>query len=158
MRRTAAQQIRSLEMRIARLEKEAGLFDFFGDDKKDTLKLIAHKTAGYLVDNGIANIKGNDDYFTKKPSKAKVYQLEIMGHIRGDRQQIMYVNAEFDKRQDSLKVYLTGIYANQELVLIEVPNFSEEDTKFITSNIETIVKNSIRTPRQRQKLMALYQF
>jgi len=155
MRRTAAQQIRSLEMRIARLEKEAGLFDIFGDKIKETLKAIANGTGDALVDYGLANTKGDDGYI-KKPNK--IYQLEARGHIKNDRQQLMFINVELDKEQDLLRVYLTSIYTREQFNLVVVPNFSSENPKFIIQNIKTIVKNSVRTPRQRQKIMALYQY
>ena len=70
----------------------------------------------------------------------------------------MFINVELDKEQDLLRVYLTSIYTREQFNLVVVPNFSSENPKFIIQNIKTIIKNSVRTPRQRQKIMALYQY
>jgi len=154
MRRiTAAQQIRSLELRIAKLEREAGMFDIFSKSNEKTLKSIALKVVSALMKYGIANSYSQTEYSRKK--KVEVFIMVVLGDVRQGIQSKMLLFVELDQKSDSLKVYLKDSRSYSKVDLALVPNFSE-DSSLVIGNVATIVKNSLRVPKQRQKVMGLY--
>lgn len=152
---TAAEKIKSLEMRIARLEREAGIFDLFSKSNEETLKKLAMKVVSALMDYGVANSYSTTTY--KKDGKIETFVMVVLGSVYQGIQSKILLVVELDKNTDFLKVYIKDSIANatKTVALANVPNFSV-NSDMVINNTATIIKNSLRTPKQRQRIMGLY--
>lgn len=152
---TAAEKVRSLEMRIARLEREAGLFDIFSKSNEETLKKLAMKVVSSLMNYGVANSYSKTEYHKK--NKVEKFVMVVLGSVNQGIQSKIFLVVELDQNTDSLKVYIKDSVVNstRTVALANVPGFSDNIDEVI-NNTAVIIKNSLRTPKQRQKIMSLY--